>query len=64
MKKAIDILTTTKGVCFEIVNIERTGMSIYVSYVGLDNKEHRAKTYANDLGQYINTPYGRAYHLY
>lgn len=64
MKKVIDILTTTKGVCLEIVSIERTGMSINVLYIGLDNKEHRAKTYANDLGQYINTPYGRAYHLY
>lgn len=50
--------------CIEITNVERTGMSINVSYIGLDNKEHRAKTYANDLGQYINTPYGRAYHLY
>ena len=60
MKKVIDILTTTKGMCIEITNVERTGMSIYVSYIGLDNKEHRA----NDLGQYINTPYGRAYHLY
>ena len=64
MKKVIDILTTTKGACLEITNVERTEMSIYVSYIGLDNKEHRAKTYANDLGQYINTPYGRVYHLY
>ena len=64
MKKVIDILTTTKGMCIEITNVERTGMSINVYYIGLDNKEHRAKTYANDLGQYINTPYGRAYHLY
>lgn len=50
MKKVIDILTTTKGACLEIVNIERTGMLINVSYIGLDNNEHRAKTYANDLG--------------
>lgn len=64
MKEVIDILTTTKGVCLEIVNVENTWMCIYVSYIGLDNKEHRAKTYVNDLGQYINTPYGRAYHLY
>lgn len=64
MKKVIDILTTTKGMCIEITNVERTGMSINVYYIGLDNKEHRAKTYMNDLGQYINTPYGRAYHLY
>ena len=43
MKKVIDILTTIKGVCLEIVSIERTGMSINVLYIGLDNKEHRAK---------------------
>ena len=64
MKKVIDILTTTKGACLEIVSVERTEMSINVYYIGLDNKERRVKTYMNDLGQYINIPYGRVYHLY